>query len=247
MAKRTCPECRGEVSGNPRRIYCSDSCKKRAEVHRYRDRNVRTCVVCKGSFTSFSLKAIYCSTECEGEAKRWRYTTNVASHLSWHQCSTCGAWRTRRGAPCPNASDHPPPTPWTPAPAFDCRTCGQHITPMAQDMDQRRTYCSVACRDRAHRRRERERRRSVERGAYVSPVVPTEVFNRDGWRCMICRKPLKRGAAVPHPLAPTIDHIVPLADGGTHEPANVQAAHFLCNSTKGAGHLGTGEQLRLLG
>jgi 5-methylcytosine-specific restriction endonuclease McrA len=39
---------------------------------------------------------------------------------------------------------------------------------------------------------------------------------------------------VPEPLAPTIDHIIALANGGTHEPTNVQCAHFICNATKGA-------------
>jgi 5-methylcytosine-specific restriction endonuclease McrA len=38
---------------------------------------------------------------------------------------------------------------------------------------------------------------------------------------------------VPDRLAPTIDHIVPLARGGTHEPSNVQSAHFICNALKG--------------
>jgi 5-methylcytosine-specific restriction endonuclease McrA len=31
-----------------------------------------------------------------------------------------------------------------------------------------------------------------------------------------------------------MDHIVPFAAGGTHEPANVQLAHRVCNSRKGA-------------
>lgn len=40
--------------------------------------------------------------------------------------------------------------------------------------------------------------------------------------------------AVPHPKAPTIDHIIPLAVGGDDTRANVQLAHFLCNSLAGA-------------
>jgi 5-methylcytosine-specific restriction endonuclease McrA len=43
----------------------------------------------------------------------------------------------------------------------------------------------------------------------------------------------RKTASVPHPMAPTIDHIVPLSKGGTHEPINCRTAHFLCNSTKG--------------
>jgi 5-methylcytosine-specific restriction endonuclease McrA len=54
--------------------------------------------------------------------------------------------------------------------------------------------------------------------------------------CRLCGDPMMMGQAVPHPKAPTIDHVIPLAKGGTHEPANVQAAHFLCNSIKGDRH-----------
>lgn len=39
---------------------------------------------------------------------------------------------------------------------------------------------------------------------------------------------------MPDRLAPTLDHIIPLAAGGTHEPSNCQCAHFSCNSAKGA-------------
>jgi 5-methylcytosine-specific restriction endonuclease McrA len=39
--------------------------------------------------------------------------------------------------------------------------------------------------------------------------------------------------AVPHPKAPTIDHILPIACGGNDTRANVQLAHFICNSRKG--------------
>jgi 5-methylcytosine-specific restriction endonuclease McrA len=43
---------------------------------------------------------------------------------------------------------------------------------------------------------------------------------------------VKRDKVVPHPKAPVLDHILPLAQGGTHEPTNVQCAHFMCNSIK---------------
>lgn len=51
--------------------------------------------------------------------------------------------------------------------------------------------------------------------------------------------------AVPHPRAAVLDHVIPLARGGTHEPANVRTACFLCNSIKGDG--GGNEQLMLIG
>jgi 5-methylcytosine-specific restriction endonuclease McrA len=36
------------------------------------------------------------------------------------------------------------------------------------------------------------------------------------------------------PTSPTIDHIIPMAKGGGHIWDNVQVAHAICNSTKGA-------------
>jgi 5-methylcytosine-specific restriction endonuclease McrA len=36
------------------------------------------------------------------------------------------------------------------------------------------------------------------------------------------------------PLAPTVDHIIPVSRAGTHTWDNVQLAHALCNSMKSA-------------
>jgi 5-methylcytosine-specific restriction endonuclease McrA len=51
--------------------------------------------------------------------------------------------------------------------------------------------------------------------------------------------------SVPHPKAPTIDHIIPLSAGGDDTKANVRLAHFLCNSRRG--NRGDVEQLKLIG
>lgn len=104
-----------------------------------------------------------------------------------------------------------------------------------------RRYCSKRCKQAAIT----ERRNARKRKAYVADVNRQAIYERDGWRCHLCGKKVKRHAAAPHPLAPTLDHVIPLARGGTHEPANVATAHFLCNSRKGAG--GSGEQLMLIG
>jgi len=71
-----------------------------------------------------------------------------------------------------------------------------------------------------------------KRNAFISNVNSKEIFMRDGWKCQICGGMVLKRAVVPHPMAPTIDHIIPLAEGGTHEPKNVQCAHFICNSKK---------------
>ena len=60
------------------------------------------------------------------------------------------------------------------------------------------------------------------------------VFARDGFCCQLCGDPLDMDARRSAPFAPTLDHIVPLSKGGHHTYANTQAAHFRCNTSKGA-------------
>ena len=105
-----------------------------------------------------------------------------------------------------------------------------------------RHYCSVRCSARAGK----DRRRARKRNAYVADVNRMDVFESDGWRCHLCGKRIRRDMVVPHPLAATVDHVIPLAAGGTHEPSNCRAAHYLCNSTKGDRFAVGGEQMLLM-
>lgn len=124
----------------------------------------------------------------------------------------------------------------------DCVTCDRlFVTPYTI------STCSDLCAEakkRDDKKRERDKRRASKRAAFVAPVYRARIYERDNWTCHLCGKKMHRTAVVPHPRAATLDHIVPLASGGTHEPANVAAAHYLCNVRKGA--RGGGEQLALL-
>ena len=66
-----------------------------------------------------------------------------------------------------------------------------------------------------------------------APINRQAIYERDGWVCGICLKPVSPGCRWPSPDSPSLDHIVPLAAGGSHEPANVQLAHLRCNEQKG--------------
>lgn len=76
-------------------------------------------------------------------------------------------------------------------------------------------------------------RRARERAAFVAPVDHIEIFERDGYICQLCGTGVLPFVNHRHRLYPSIDHIIPLAKGGTHEPSNVQTAHRGCNSSKG--------------
>jgi 5-methylcytosine-specific restriction endonuclease McrA len=56
----------------------------------------------------------------------------------------------------------------------------------------------------------------------------------------------RKTEVVPHSLAPTIDHLIPLARGGGDTPANVATAHFICNSIKSDGAGRRGDQLAIM-
>lgn len=87
------------------------------------------------------------------------------------------------------------------------------------------------------------RRRARKRGARVETFSRTDLAERDGWRCRLCHHMIDPYLAWPHPLSPSIDHLVPLALGGEHSLANTQLAHLVCNTRKGVKP--AGEQLRL--
>jgi 5-methylcytosine-specific restriction endonuclease McrA len=71
------------------------------------------------------------------------------------------------------------------------------------------------------------------------------LLERDKFRCGICGKRISARLKYPHPMSASIDHVVPLAKGGTHAKENLRPAHLDCNVRKGAG--GEGEQLLLVG
>lgn len=138
---------------------------------------------------------------------------------------------------------------------FHCEQCG------GLSKSRRRTarFCSSRCYNlfvgnrvdvdtsdayRAKRKRDRQTRRASLRGASsTGRVVAAEVFAADAYRCHLCNRLTDRRKSVPRPKSPTIDHVIPLTDGGAHEPLNCTAC-FSCNTRKG--NRGGGEQLLLL-
>ncbi|QGP89768.1 hypothetical protein GKZ92_20315 [Gordonia sp. 135] len=56
---------------------------------------------------------------------------------------------------------------------------------------------------------------------------------RDGGNCHLCGLLVPATAQKPHPLAPEVDHVLPISRGGTHDPENLALAHKTCNIAKG--------------
>lgn len=117
---------------------------------------------------------------------------------------------------------------------FKCKCCGAEV--VTQYGQSHRLYCSRACMNRTVKRIGKKAREAKIRGVgKVDRIDPTQVFDRDNWRCGICGKlTLRSMRGKMHPRAPELDHIVTLADGGDHSYANTQCACRQCNMLKGA-------------
>lgn len=85
----------------------------------------------------------------------------------------------------------------------------------------------------------RERsRKSRLRGAFVTEPISIELlWMRDEGTCALCGRAVPIPGDKKHkhnksPEAPTVDHKMPLKQGGQHVWENVQLAHAWCNSEK---------------
>lgn len=92
-------------------------------------------------------------------------------------------------------------------------------------------------RSSAKRQQDQRRRDQMRANGPVERFTVAEIGERDGWLCGICgdtARPVDPARGRPDPLSASIDHIVPVAAGGTHTRANVQIAHWFCNQEKNA-------------
>lgn len=109
-----------------------------------------------------------------------------------------------------------------------CAACGKMFTSNYPTQK----YCSDKCKKSGNTYRSR----CKHYGVYYDPsVTRIKVVRRDKNICQICGKtcnPKDKSWGSLGPDFPTLDHIIPLAKGGTHTWSNVQCACAICNSNK---------------
>lgn len=87
----------------------------------------------------------------------------------------------------------------------------------------------------AHRKRVKESKGFwPQRGSkdWIEPLVRLSLYERDSWSCHLCGEAVNRDAHFNDDDAPSLDHLLPRSQGGTHEHSNLKTAHRLCNSTR---------------
>lgn len=112
-----------------------------------------------------------------------------------------------------------------------CEECGRSIVVRVwRDGSGRvRRFCPNGM---CKQRRAQRRRRARERNAISDGYTRIEIFLRDDWTCWICGDPVNRDADPRDLDAPTVDHKIALAAGGSDTRDNVATAHRWCNSVK---------------
>jgi hypothetical protein len=240
---KNCVQCSAPFIGKrSHAIYCSRECASRAFHERRQarghDRKIHQ-LICTG-----------CGKEFNGR-RRSKYCSQRCSTTTSQALATVAASQANR-KPRELVLYEGPPLIRQPESTWvktknrltsgQCKVCSTWFVSFHTDVT-----CSAECRAMHNRlviQVCRDRRRARKRDAFVEVVYRKKVFERDGYRCHLCGKRTNPNRPVPHPKAPTIDHIIPLAAGGTHEPLNCRTACFLCNSRKG--NRGGGEQLMLI-
>ncbi|MCA1569324.1 MAG: HNH endonuclease [Chloroflexi bacterium] len=173
-------------------------------------------MVCASSFRATSPTARYCSTTCEGQAKAIRY---AGQRPGWgrRELALTRQRRAARGRRGLGGGAR-----WT---AGLCAICREPFIALTA----RGRFCSSRCAYRAQRARNY---RNVKRNKKL------RVLERDGWRCWLCQGQIDQALLGRRTsAAPSVDHVVPKACGGSDHQDNLRAAHLGCNSRRGVGGL----------
>lgn len=75
-----------------------------------------------------------------------------------------------------------------------------------------------------------KRRAVYARGDSIDHLT---LFNLHAWTCYVCKDTIDERLRFPNIMAATVEHIVPISQGGTHTWDNTAPAHAICNFQKG--------------
>lgn len=217
---------RSRPNGNPKR-FCSHACQKWAYLNPGKTRTrQRGCENCGQSFRPKYETSRFCTRVCGEVARGARVYGPHGAVITCVLCEQRKAVPMDWGGKTKTCLDCR--SEWERRRGVTWRTANPEKT---REMWQRKS---------AKRRLKRQGRRGV-----VENVPYLEVYDRDGWRCGLCGKAVRKSLRYPHPQSATLDHIIPIALGGDHTLANVQLAHWGCNRSKRTA--ARNEQLRLVG
>lgn len=218
----TCADCGLPMvigaSSLPQGLAVHHGCSRPVAVRHTRQRqHALTCELCGDPFVSAVRAARYCGAYCRRSAY-----LGFSAPLT---CRTCGA----RMMPGSSSATQG---------VAQCNPCRR--AKHGRNRYKRGCRCEVCVKaTRANLRQWRERYqekydvRPISGSRWISVEARLAIYERDGWACHLCGDPVARDVpSVTHPLAASLDHIIPQRLGGSHDPTNLKTAHRGCNSSR---------------
>lgn len=201
----------------------------------------KRCEWCGNEYHTGSGKAKYCSDKCRKEAHRQKqrewHRQNPDYLKRWHQKNPEYAKEWAKAHPH-YGRDRSRKIRGTVEYKRECLVCGKaFVSPFSYALT-----CSKEC-SRFFKRNARTGRMKAlkKNGELDASITLDALIKRDNEVCHICGERInredyeyKKGYICVGASYPTIDHVVPIAKGGTHTWENVKLAHMLCNARKGA-------------
>ena len=169
--------------------------------------------------------------KCRGRPRRYcTHSCTVAANLARARvagvCADCGAVISRGCERCRGCATRIKLADEAARLAGQRRPCKQCGVEFAPSREQSR-YCSDRCQNRY--RHLNRTRKDAYRGELINLA---DVFKRDAGECQLCGAPVDLSIRWPDPMSASLDHVVPMSQGGPHTLTNVQLAHLGCNSRK---------------
>lgn len=258
----TCRECRNEVTmarGDTRQLKTCDDCRIR-ECKACGETFVRDCRKdASKDAGKYCSKRCYFDAVRKGDQAFKGVKRDAAWQLSqwfsdWNdqhlkavdestkagvekECEVCGNKHSKDSRVCSRACSYK----WIGE--KPCRVCGK-VTKTCllgtATCDECKREASRKSRRKANRNRRKRigsdnwrRRCRANGGKYNAQCKRKEIYERDKYRCHVCRRKVLDQYVQGHPRSPTVDHHpIPLSKGGDHDWHNVRCCCNECNWKK---------------
>jgi hypothetical protein len=236
----TCLNCGKEYhpKAKDRNKFCSKKCAGKYRTKNSKDYYCKSCGKCLGkeadALKNFSSK-VYCSEECHYKLER---VCNVCGKTFEGSATACICSDECRKELARQKEKERSRQQFEQLNKIAiCRNCGKEFQP--EYGSKLRSFCPDCDSTKFFKKQRRKKFQHLKnykirggQGKYEK-FTAIEIYERDGWICQLCGKKVLKDRVVPHPKAPTLDHIIPIVDGGAHIRKNVQLAHFECNCKRG--------------
>lgn len=224
--------------------YCSSKCRVKANKTKYKTQSltrVITCPQCLNDYTIPKERGVsnFLCSDCRGKSKQLKNIGKHTSLVGWynnvyvHTCRECDNYYLTNtniktyycSSKCRSISKRKPLI------QKRCKECGKHFSTTKNNQ----VFCNNNCCDKyGHRQKEVIRRNKIISNGRVDwDISIKRLLKRDGVDCYLCNRSMKPNVDKNDALYPSIEHVKPIAKGGTHTWDNVKLAHRKCNWEKG--------------